>query len=210
MTAILRPSKINLALTNAFIDEVLQEDTRPFANGDTGVNNHLNGGYDEVPEPIRDTVTDAVSSFIIESNCDLDFIAPVPSGADGWGYAVVRALKRTAIPVLQFEKEPGERRVFKATELTSHKIEYLKEQKSKPRGLVIDDVTSDGGTNEAMADHVTSYGLEVSLVLSLFFRGDLAKLKSSYPRAVLMAQRVPNEIDWAERARTGLIVPADA
>lgn len=198
-------------LTENFVNSTLVASNHEiFANG-LSANNKILGSYDEINNiELRDRVTQRAAELIVASGCEFDFIAPVPTGAVGWAYSIIRSLKITNVPVLLFEKEKGEKRKFQTTSFSDLQIEWLKERYEKPRGIVIDDVTSDGGTNEAMADFLTDKGLGISLVFSLLYRGELSRLLESdrkYKRAYLMAKHIPYSIDWKERKDSGLIVP---
>jgi len=201
-------------LTDNFVNSTLVEsDHETFANG-LSANNKINGSYDEINNiELRDRVTQRAAELIAASSCELDFIAPVPTGAVGWAYSIIRSLKLKTVPVLLLDKEKGVKRKFQTTPFSDLQIEWLKGRYKNARGIVIDDVTSDGGTNEAMADFLTDNGLGVSLVFSLLYRGELSRLLESdrkYKRAYLIAKHIPYSIDWGERKGSGLIVPMRA
>ena len=198
-------------LTDNFVNSTLVEsDHEMFASG-LSANNKVLGSFEEMSNiELRDRVAERAAELIVASGCEFDFIAPVPTGAVGWAYSIIRSLKLSTVPVLLVEKDKGEKRNFQTTPFSDLQIEWLEDRYEKPRGIVIDDVTSDGGTNEAMADFLVENGLGVSLVLSLLYRGKISRLRESdrkYKRAYLMARHIPFAIDWKERKNSGLIVP---
>lgn len=212
MPEIIVPEPPLTELTNAFIDATLKYDTRPFANGQRDVNNHSDGAYGEIhDEALRDIVAEHSRDLLLgaevgdgAAECELDFIAPVPAGAVGWAYAIARQMNRPRMHVLNLDKRA--RREFALNEFSELQLENLIAVHERPAGVVLDDVSSDGGTGEAMAEFLESQGLEVTLILSLLFRGDITQLKSKYNRAFVMQQHIPYKIDWAKRRGSGLIV----
>jgi orotate phosphoribosyltransferase len=212
MAEVITPSIPNTELTDRFIDSTLVPNNKPFAGGASEVNNHVDGGYEEVKDlGLREAVVKQAAGFILSSGVEFDCIAPVPNGATGWAYAIVRELQDPELLVLESAKIRN--RLFQATKFGELQYQSLINRYSRPKALVLDDVTSDGGTNEAMADYLTDLGLEVSLVMSLLFRGDIGRLQQAdrkYKRSILMQREIPHLIDWAKRdAHPHTIKPLD-
>lgn len=191
---ILRPQMRDVRdLTDMILSRCLHKGDVVFASG-ARANNHLDLGYEEVPSELRNPVADLAASIIIDNQIEHDFIATVPTGADGWGDAV--ALRLGDSRVVRLKSQKIDRRKFANTPESERLLESLKAQHQQPIGVVIDDATSDGGTSEAYADFLTEQGMTVNLVMSMFYRGNLAKLQSKYPRATVLAEEIPHQIDW--------------
>lgn len=202
MAEILLPRAIPANLIDDFIDETLvrpREGRVRFANG-TYANNKLNAGYEEVSESLSARVMTPLTRLILQSSAGLDFICPVPTGANGWAAHFARNLthpSRQEVPVLEFNKIPGEKRRFLASSKGLAQIRTLHRAPRIIRGIVIDDASSDGGTSEALADKLEQqYKLKVDLVVSVFYRGVVGELVSKYNRAILLNRHIPNIIDW--------------
>ena len=203
----------NDRLTETFIDATLTPVAdETFASGVTA-NNKINASYDEVRDhTLRNAVVFEASREVMRLSSDIDFVAPVPTGAIGWAYAIVRQTGRSDLLVLNLAKQENEKRKFETTVFSELQIASLIDKASqedrRPRGIVVDDVTSDGGTNEAMADFLVDQGFEITLVMSLLYRGEINRLKMAdrkYPRAYLMAKHVPLSLDWVKRNESGLL-----
>ena len=189
-------------LTDNFIRTCIYEDSRPFASGAVP-NNHVNGGFEEVSQELALATTEELLRFLRLPLADADFIAPVPNGANGWAFALQEERKESGLIVLTTEKQSGERRVFQETDETKRQLEQLLEKTDNPRGIVLDDVTSDGGTNEALAEFLEDRGLEITLVMSILYRGAANRIASRFKRAALLRKYIPLLIDWELYEQTG-------
>lgn len=156
-----------------------------FANGQEA-NNHLDLGYDETAPPLRPYIVDAFSRLLFVKNIDVDFIVPVPSGAQGWidAYANRQVTSPEVIRLRKLQKRQFE--LF--SDLNAN--DYTGKQ-----GIVVDDATSDGGTGEAAADYMTLNGFNIIAVISLFVRG-IQLAPSKYPRFWLAHRPIPQKLNW--------------
>jgi orotate phosphoribosyltransferase len=197
-------------LEDSLLSSQLKEGEKIFANG-TPANNHLDMGYEEVPERLRPFIVRGLDLLLEDAGVSRpDFIATVPSGADGWGIAMKQRMERGleySPAWLNFHK--AERRVFENTAETSALIEILNLSRGVPKGVVLDDASSDGGTAEALADHLTEQGLSISLIEVIVFRGLASQLQSKYLRAALLYRPIPYRMDWKRYRATGHITGLD-
>lgn len=172
-------------ITNQIIVSQLHEGAVTFANGQQA-NNHLDLGYDETAPQLRSHIIDAFSRLLFVKNIDVDFIIPVPSGAEGWVEAYVSRLP-TAPDVIRLRKI--QKRQFElCSDLDSS--DY-----TGKHGIVVDDATSDGGTSEAAADYATKQGFTITAVVSFIVRGQQLA-PSKYSRLWLAHQPIPAMLDW--------------
>ncbi len=198
------PSPPYVPLEKELLSTQLRPGDRVFANGETA-NNHLDMGYEEVPRLTRSVIPSALVNVVMKANIEPTFVAAVPSGANGWGKRLAANLnvgREERMPLLKFSKL--DRRVFEPTTATRKRIRKLR-GRTVGQGIVIDDASSDGGTSEALADLLTEQGLDVGLVLSVFFRGDIKALRSKYQRGALIARHLPLMMDWDVYRQTGSI-----
>ena len=181
-------------ITNQIIASQLHEGTVTFANGQHA-NNHLDLGYDETSPLLRPYIVDAFSRLLFVKNIDIDFIVPVPSGAEGWidAYSNRQVTSPEIIRLRKLQKRQFE--LF--SDLNAN--DYRGKQ-----GIVVDDVTSDGGTSEAAADHMTDKGFNILAVVSLFVRGRQL-LPSKYQRLWLAHRPIPQKLDWQKFRQQGKI-----
>ena len=212
MAEIFTPSQPLDRLTDMFVRHTIAPSTASFASGESSVNNHHNGGYEEVRSlELRPAIAAQAGRLITRCVAD-DFncIVPVPTGAVGWAYAIARNLGNSNTYVLHTKKSHQNKREFSLTSLGEYQVDLLRNRFETPKAVVIDDVSSDGGTNEAMANYLTSIGFEVTLVMSIFYRGIFERLLEEdrkFRRAVLMHRQIPYQIDWASMEESGLLVP---
>lgn len=205
MSEILRPKMHDVRdLTDMVLSRCLHEGDVVFANGERA-NNHLDIGYSEVPSELRNPIADLAASMIIDNQIRSDFIATVPTGADGWGDAV--AMRLGGSRAVRLKSQKITRREFANTSESERLIESLKAHHQQPTGIVIDDATSDGGTSEAYADFLVEQGMAISLVMSIFYRGKLAELQNKYPRATVLAKEIPVILDWSHNGDYNRISP---
>lgn len=183
-------------LERLVLNAQLSEGDFMFANGQH-TNNHLDMGYDEVSPDVREIIVPRLGQLVVVSDSCPMFIAPVPNGADGWAEDLAVDLGKASVaPKILYAHKLG-RRKFENTPIINRQIARWRDDGVDPRGMVIDDVSSDGGTGEAMADFLTEQGLEIDLVVSILYRGDIANLSSRYRRAILIARQIPYFMDWA-------------
>lgn len=197
-------------IEDQLIDNQLRPEHKVFANG-LEANNHLDMGYDEVPDIYRSSLAHHTAALIVSTNVRVSFVAPVPTGANGWGHEVahdIALIDDVEEPVvLEFEK--SDRRVFVNFPETIEKIAELKKQYGDDvTGVVIDDATSDGGTSEALADYLIEQEIYPELIASIFFRGDLDLLQSKYNRIFTIARNIPMNLDWKKYNAEGEITSA--
>lgn len=180
----------------------MHEVNRTFASG-TPANNHIDGGHEEVPGDIAATVVEELVRFSAPMFKHVRFVAPVPNGANGWAEAVKEERRDSGLIVMKAAKV--DRRKFVETEETEKALDRLFEQSDRPKGIVLDDVTMDGGTGEAMADFYSERGLEITLVMSLLYRGRDDRIQSAYKRTALMRRFLPYLINWSLYKATGRV-----
>lgn len=189
--------------------EVIQSQLRfgdqIFANGEVA-NNHLDLGFDEVPEDLHPKIALQLGEFVSSSVISPDFIAPVPRGAVGWGRDLVTHFENKP-ELIVFDKIA--RRIFRSTDESREQTRSLMGGSKQPTGIVIDDATSDGGTSEALAERLEDMGMQVSLVASIFLRGDINTFRSQYDRAFLIARHIPYSLDWTAFQEKYVIQPLD-
>lgn len=177
--------------TDVLIDQLLAAQLRPgdrvFASGEAA-NNHLDLGYEETTPELRPTIVHDLAELIVDTVGVPAFIAPVPTGAVGWGKQVSGLLTPTPELIVLDKVAPRE---FKPTSELRSQIRKLRNR----RGVVIDDATSDGGTSAAYAECIEKLGLEVSLVVSIFFRGQ-EYAKNRFQRLHLFARPIPYQLNW--------------
>jgi|SRR5690606_414859 len=166
-----------------------------FANGASS-NNHLGMGFDEVDSRYHPLIASGLSRLVTEFCPKPHYIASVPTGADGWGELVTKRLSGYFGGPMHLKFKKVQRREFANTPETPSLFKQLFAENKPPVGVVLDDATTDGGTSEAMANFLSGQGLEVGLVLSIFYRGDLRALKSRYRRGYLIAREIPTRLDW--------------
>ena len=181
-------------ITNQIIASQLHEGAVTFANGQQA-NNHLDLGYDETAPQLRPLVVDALSRLLFVKNIDVDFIIPVPSGAEGWADAYVSRLP-TAPDVIRLRKlQKRQFELFSNLDSSNYAGKH---------GIVVDDATSDGGTSEAAANYMTEQGFTIEAVVSLFVRSkQLAP--SNYRRLWLAHRTIPTQLDWNIFRQTGTL-----
>lgn len=182
--------------------ECIHDEPKVFASG-VVANNHVDGGFEEVSEPLRFEIATHLEHFLGPLAVGAHFIAPVPSGANGWAYAWQEYSTESGLAVVEVAKV--ERRRFEATQETNDALALLQAEHGDLGCVVLDDVTSDGGTSEALADFYEERGIKVRLVASLLFRGIAPTIASKYSRATLMKQYVPTQLDWNTYRRSGEI-----
>jgi len=179
-------------ITRQLIASQLHEGAVTFANGQQA-NNHLDLGYDETAPQLRPHIVDAFSRLLFVKNLEVDFIVPVPSGAEGWidDYVTRQVTSPEIIRLHKLQK-----RHFKLLDDLDVN-DYTNKQ-----GIVVDDATSDGGTSEAAADYMTEQGFTIGAVVSLFVRGQQLA-PSKYPRLWLAHRHIPTKLDWNMYRQTG-------
>lgn len=201
------PNASTRNLSREVINAQLKEGDVLFAGG-TLANNHLDLGYEEVAPRLRAKIAARYGNLEAQLGFVPDFRAYVPSGGDGWDAEINPEASSLHRPPLFFKKLG--RRVFEALPETEDKIAELKNKLFCPTGLVIDDASHDGGTAEALADHIVDeYDIEVRFITALFFRGEPKQLeKSKYGRAAIMAREIPPQLDWESFRKTHRLRPA--
>ncbi len=205
---VFRPSfKLDRFTDDVLASQLKLQENRVFANG-TVANNHLDMAYDELASGLHLPLVRAGKDVIrIARVVPLVFV-PVPNGANGYGDRFANATySETQIELpqaLKFIKK--DRRVFEAKSETDQIISDLKAENEKIPCVVIDDASSDGGTGEALADHlVDDYDFDVVLCLSMFYRGNLDTLESKYDRGVVLAREIPLDLDWSAFREDGTV-----
>lgn len=161
-------------------------------------NNHINLAFEEVEPKFRDPLVQGLGGLVLEKRLPLAFIAPVPNGATGWAEALIKKYNLASEVIILSKLE---KRSFEVTARSKRQAEWMVGQ----AGIVLDDVTTDGGTSEVYANLLRAeLGLDVAAIVSLFYRGVKAP-KSRYQRHAVIQKSVPLNLDWEAFRRNGTL-----
>lgn len=170
---------------------------RIFASGETA-NNHLDFDYEQIAPLYRPAVAQRLCELISRLDFNPGFIAPVPSGGMGWAEVAAKNLSHRPelIALTKLDK-----RIFDASDEALEQARALQ----GVRGIVIDDVTNDGGTSEVYAECIEAMGLKVAAVISILLRGKGYK-ESRFTRLPVYHKYIPLQLNWQIFQDTGKIV----